>query len=480
LFSSLDFAVFFAIVLAVYPLLGRRAQNGYLLVLSYVFYGWWDWRYLGLILASSTVDFLASRGIVTSSSDAAKKRWLVASLLFNLGVLGFFKYFGFFVESAGDALTAVGFDPHLPVLQIVLPVGISFFTFQSMSYTLDVYLGRTKPTDRYFEYLLFVAFFPQLVAGPIERSSHLLGQIQRDRVMRPQAVWLGLMLIVWGLFKKVVVADNLAIYVDAVYGNVDEHGGLSLLLSTWLFAFQIYCDFSGYSDMAIGIAGILGFDLMTNFRTPYFAADIQEFWRRWHISLSTWFRDYLYVPLGGNRVPLPRRLLNTMIVFVVSGFWHGANWTFVIWGALHGLYLAVRQLRIELLPGAAAAPRGAAGLVDRPAPSLASRAAGVFVTFQLVCLGWVFFRAKSVGEAWEVLATIATTPGTLFVDPALANGLFALVLLLGVELMMGYRRFDEWLAERAAAVQIGVLTLLCVTVTAFAVQAGTRFIYFAF
>jgi D-alanyl-lipoteichoic acid acyltransferase DltB (MBOAT superfamily) len=468
LFNSLDFLVFFVIVLLLYPFLSHRRQNQMLLVASYYFYGSWDWRYLGLIFTTSVVDFYAGYRMSKTDDPRARKGWLAMSVIYNLTVLCFFKYLNFFIHSAADFLTALGLQPNLPTLRIVLPVGISFFVFQSMSYSIDVYRRQTKPVLWLPDYLLFVSFFPQLVAGPIERSGHLSAQLQSPRTMTASGVYTGLSLMLWGLFKKVAVADNLALYVDAVYSNSDRHGGITLLFATYLFAFQIYCDFSAYSDMAIGMARILGVDLMTNFQTPYFSTNVQEFWRRWHISLSTWFRDYVYLPLGGNRVSPRRTQLNTMAVFLISGLWHGANWTYVFWGGLHGAYLVLQRAFTPAREG-------------RPLPPVWwKKGVKIFVTFNLVCLAWVFFRASSLTQAFQILHTIFTTPGTLFWDSWLVNGLFCMVLLLSFEIFIEPRPFDQGMVIRPAWAHLAVGLLLVFTVVLFGSKTGAQFIYFQF
>lgn len=327
------------------------------------------------------------------------KFYLTLSLLFNLGLLGFFKYFNFFIESATDFITLLGFQAHASTLNLILPVGISFYTFQTMSYTIDVYRGKMEPTKDPIAFLAYVAFFPQLVAGPIERASHLLPQFFKKREFEYQQGSDGMKLILWGLFKKMVIADNCALVVNPIFDNYQTASGLELIMGAVLFAFQIYGDFSGYSDIAIGTAKLFGFDLMTNFRTPYFSRDIAEFWRRWHISLSTWFRDYVYIPLGGSQVSKIKAIRNIFIVFLVSGFWHGANWTFIAWGGIHAalfipLFLAGKN-RNYLYEG------------DHLIPSL-MEIIQMGLTFILVCISWVFFRSATISEAWEYLGNISS------------------------------------------------------------------------
>jgi len=368
-----------------------RAQNILLLVASYVFYGWWDWRFLSLIIASTFLDYFVALALQKNDSSLKRKYLLGLSLLGNLGMLGFFKYYNFFVESWVEAWANLGITMEVSTLKIILPVGISFYTFQTLSYTIDVYRKEMQPTKNFIDFAAFVTFFPQLVAGPIERASHLLPQFYKKRIFNYDQAVSGIHLILWGLFKKVVIADSCAIYVNEIFGNYDKLDSLTLLLGSVYFAFQIYGDFSGYSDMAIGFARLFGFNLMLNFNYPYFSRDIAEFWRRWHISLSTWFRDYIYIPLGGSQVGLWFQVRNTFIIFLVSGFWHGANWTFLVWGFLNALLflplLLLKVNRSHLITKSY-------GWVDF---------AKISFTFFMVCIGWVFFRADSISEAFLYL-----------------------------------------------------------------------------
>ena len=348
LFNSPEFLLFLPIVFGLYWFVVQRnlkAQNMLLVIASYVFYGWWDWRFLGLIAFSTLVDYLVGLQIEGAQEKRAKKAWLGVSLLVNLGLLCYFKYSNFFIDSWVDAWASAGVTMHVSSLKVILPVGISFYTFQTLSYSIDIYRGNLKPTRSFINFAAFVSFFPQLVAGPIERASRLLPQIENKRVFKYEEGVAGLRLILWGMFKKVVVADTCAIYANDIFANYTEYSGPTLMLGAVYFAFQIYGDFSGYSDIAIGTAKLFGIQLMTNFKTPYFSRDIAEFWRRWHISLSTWFRDYLYIPLGGSRVGKWKSVRNVFIIFLVSGFWHGANWTFIVWGGIHAALFLPLLLR---------------------------------------------------------------------------------------------------------------------------------------
>ena len=345
-FNSVVYAVFLVLVFGAYWALARkpvRLQNLLVLVASYVFYGWWDWRFLSLIFVSSLADFLVGRALGQTEDARRRKTLLGMSLALNLGILGFFKYFDFFIESFAALLASLGFEVHAPTLRILLPVGISFYTFQTLSYTIDIYRRKIQPTKDIVAFFAFVAFFPQLVAGPIERAKSLLPQFERRRVFSSEQAVSGLRIMLWGYVKKIVIADRLAPLVEAVYGNPEVATGPSIVLATLAFTLQVYGDFSGYSDIAIGSARLFGIELMWNFRTPYFSTSLQELWQRWHISLSTWFRDYVYIPLGGSRVGALRRNFNVIATFTISGLWHGAAWPFVLWGFIHGVGFAVED-----------------------------------------------------------------------------------------------------------------------------------------
>ena len=403
LFNSVEFLVFLPLVFlaywAIHPLTrtaaGLKTQNALLLVASYVFYGWWDWRFLSLIALSTGVDWWVGRRIHACRNASA--HWLALSLVINLGLLGYFKYANFFIASWVDAWGRLGVNVETSTLNLILPVGISFYTFQTLSYTLDIYRGKMKPTDSLLDFAAFVSFFPQLVAGPIERASALLPQIQRPRTFDLRLAQSGLRLLLWGMFKKVVVADTCAPLVDNIFAHHEEYSGLTLIFGAVLFAFQIYGDFSGYSDMAIGTGRLFGIRLNTNFATPYFSRNIAEFWRRWHISLSTWFKDYVYIPLGGSRHGMAQTVRNTFVIFLVSGFWHGANWTFVAWGGLHAL------LFLPLLWKGQNRKHTAAPVQESGFPSWRDLT-GMATTFSMVVVAWVFFRAESLDHATSYLA----------------------------------------------------------------------------
>lgn len=429
LFNSLEFAIFLPVVFLLYWFVVNKSlklQNFLLLAASYIFYGWWDWRFLSLIVISSVVDYLVGIGLGKYQKMSARKWLLALSLLVNLGFLVFFKYFNFFLESFVTAFTFFGQPFDAQRLNIVLPVGISFYTFQTLSYSIDVYRGKLKPTHDVVAFFAFVSFFPQLVAGPIERASNLLPQFDKFRRFNYGVSVDGLRQILWGFFKKMVIADNCAVLVNDIFGNYENLNGSTLVLGAILFAFQIYGDFSGYSDIAIGTARLFGFKLMRNFAFPYFSRDIAEFWRRWHISLSTWFRDYLYIPLGGSRGGTGMKVRNTFIIFIVSGFWHGANWTFIIWGALNAIYflplMLLKQNRKNLdLPAE-----------GRLLPGL-RESFSILTTFAVTLIAWIFFRSPSVGVALDYIGNIFSS--SLFTLPQNlpVRELFFIFILLSVE-----------------------------------------------
>ena len=395
LFNSLPFAVFLPIVFAVYWALRNslRSQNVMLLVASYVFYGWWDARFLSLIVASTVVDYLLGQYLAVATNALKRKLLLTASMIFNLGLLGVFKYYNFFMENFMEIANSVGLYTNPILLKIALPVGISFYTFQTMSYTIDIYRKQLDPTKDFIAFAAFVGYFPQLVAGPIERASNLLPQMSKRRYFDYQKAVDGMRQTLWGFFKKVVIADAVAPLVDQAFGDPNGFSAIALITGALLFSIQIYCDFSGYSDIAIGIAKLFGIELMQNFRTPYFSRDIAEFWRRWHISLSTWFRDYLYIPLGGSRGSTALKVRNTFAIFIVSGFWHGANWTFIIWGLINAL------LFLPLL----LAKRNRSNLNDPEISDLHR----ILLTFSITTIAWIFFRADSLSHAIDYLQNIA-------------------------------------------------------------------------
>ncbi len=406
LFNSLAFLVFLPIVFSLYWFVFRkqlRYQNILILIASYVFYGWWDWRFLILILGSTLLDFYLGIKINQSENHNRRKRFLILSLVFNIGVLGIFKYFNFFKDNFEILLNSLGFKPDFITLEILLPVGISFYTFQTLSYSIDVYRGKLKATNNFIAFASFVSFFPQLVAGPIERASNLLPQFYKKRSFNYKLAMDGIKQIVWGFFMKIVIADNCATYANQVFNDYESYNSLSLFIGALMFTFQIYGDFAGYSNIAIGVSRLFGFNLKQNFAFPYFSRDIAEFWRRWHISLSTWFRDYLYIPLGGSRVDDAKKVRNTFIIFLVSGFWHGANWTFIVWGLLNAIYflplLLLKKNRVNI------------GIIgDRRFPRF-NEIFGMLITFLLTVLAWVFFRSENLTDAFQFIENIFVFSG---------------------------------------------------------------------
>jgi alginate O-acetyltransferase complex protein AlgI len=395
LFNSIDFAFFLPVVFLLYWFVTNKslkAQNLLLLFASYFFYACWDWRFLFLLCFSTLLDYYTGLKIADAQNLRMRKFWIWLSISVNLGFLGVFKYYNFFAESFAEAIAHVGFQVNPWTLKIILPVGISFYTFHGLSYVIDIYYQKIKPEKNFVDYSVFVSFFPLLVAGPIERATHLLPQIKKERTFDYAKAVDGLRQILWGLFKKIVIADQCAEYANLIFNNYTDYSGTTLLLGAVLFAFQIYGDFSGYSDIALGTARLFGIELLRNFAFPYFSRDIAEFWRRWHISLSSWFRDYLYIPLGGSKGGKWMRVRNTFIIFIVSGFWHGANWTFIVWGVLNALYIMPSIIfgtnRVNLDTVAQ----------GRFLPSV-KELFSILTTFTLTVIAWIFFRAENIGHA---------------------------------------------------------------------------------
>jgi len=468
LFNSIDFAIFLPIVFGLFWTLGRygaTVQNWILLTASYVFYGFWDWRFLGLLAFSSAFDYFVGAALYKQEDKRKRKTLFWASVAVNLTLLGFFKYYNFFADSFVNAFSFFGQSVSLGSLKVLLPVGISFYTFQSMSYAFDIYRRELEPVKSIVPFMTFVAFFPHMVAGPIQRASFFLPQFLTHKHFTYDLAAKGLKIMLFGFFTKVVVADRLALYVDAVYGNVDLHTGWSHLLATFFFAFQIYGDFAGYSLIAIGCALLFGFHMSPNFNRPYFSGSFREFWSRWHMSLSTWFKDYLYIPLGGNRGSKSRTYANLFTTFVVSGLWHGANWTFVIWGALHGGYQIVERTLSETL--------------KIKLPKLLS----IPLVFALTCLAWVFFRAANVQDAFHVIGTMFTNLGSsVHVGDIgiLAFSFMGVLLLILIEIMHEYYPNVTLLNHRLAPVRYATIVAMLVFIISLGVFDGSQFIYFQF
>ena len=481
LFDTPIFFVFLLIVVALYwAIKDRRKQNVLLLVSSYFFYGWWDWRFLGLILISTVVDFICARRIARSDNHAHRKLLLSISVALNVVFLGFFKYFDFFVGSAASTLEALGIPVSVHVLGIILPPGISFYTFQELAYIVDVYFGKMEPADSIIDYALFITLFPHLIAGPIQRPSHLLPQVQKPRVLDSDKFFDGIMLIVSGLFRKAVVADNCALIANAAFGGkLGEPSIPVILLGSYAFAWQIYGDFSGYSDIARGAAQLLGFHFMVNFRQPYLSRTLQDFWRRWHISLSTWLRDYLYIPLGGNRKGVAKTYRNLLATMLLGGLWHGANWTFVVWGGIHGLWLSFERMLTGFWssPGAASEREDAGGAGSFW--SVRGWLQRIFL-FHLVCLTWIFFRAMSVSEAFHFIGGIsqwAWRPEYLIALKFLA--LFTIPLFL-LDLVLELRDEEYIFAATPQSWRVATAAALVGVIAFFAANEVSAFIYFQF
>ncbi len=477
LFNSIDFAIFLPIVFLIYWFITNKnlkLQNAFLVVASYFFYGWWDWRFLALIIFSTLLDYWVVRLMAQKTKVLNRKILLWVSILVNLGFLGFFKYYNFFLDNFAQAFSLFGMPISARSLSIILPVGISFYTFQTLSYSIDVYRKKLKPTTDVVAFAAFVSFFPQLVAGPIERATHLLPQFYKRRQFEYHKAIDGLRQILWGFFKKIVIADNCAYFVNIIFEAPQDYSASTLVLGAILFAFQIYGDFSGYSDIAIGTARLFGFNLMQNFAFPYFSRDIAEFWRRWHISLSTWFRDYLYIPLGGSRGSKIKVVRNIFIIFIVSGFWHGANWTFIIWGALNALYFLpllltnINRSHLEIVA------------VHKKWPSVRDFLK-IILTFGLTTLAWIFFRAENITHAFQYIRGICNI--TIFSIPEIrpTNLLLLIVFFLIIE---WWGRRDKYALESFALkwkrpIRFALYYILIILIFSFK-RNNQTFIYFQF
>lgn len=467
-FNSIAFLLFFPIVCLLYYAIpsGRlRARNLLLLGASYYFYMNWEPAYALLLLTSTVVTYLVALGI-ENFTERGKKKWcLIGSLVFNLAILFLFKYYNFLGSNIEVALQMSGLAIDIPEFKLLLPIGISFYTFKALGYSIDVYRGTVKAERDFVDYALFVSFFPALAAGPIDRSNHLLPQFKNRHRFDYEEVMAGLRMMLWGYFLKLVLADRCGIYVDTIFNNIDKHNGGSYLLASLLFPFQIYGDFAGYSLIAIGVARVLGFRLMDNFRRPYLASSIGEFWHRWHISLSTWFRDYVYIPLGGNRVGRVHQYFNLLVTFVVSGIWHGANWTFVCWGSLHGVLLCMEK---------------ALG-IGRQKYSGTRRVGHWAVTFVLVSLAWVLFRANSLHDAMTVITGIFTSPGVPYVDP---KTFMALLLVFPILIVKEMAEENDWNLHvsdsRYWLVRHVYLAAMIALIILFGILGSDQFIYFQF
>lgn len=468
-FNSINFLIFFFITYGLYRCLGHRWQNRMLLVASYVFYGSWDWRFLSLLWLSTLIDYFCGRAICKNKDRTQKRKWLLLSITVNLLILGFFKYFNFFADSLRMLLGSLGLEAHPWTIKIILPVGISFYTFQSISYVIDVYYGRLKAERKLSTYALFLAFFPQLVAGPIERASHMLSQFRTPRVLTGQknreAAWF----MAWGFFLKVFMADNLAKLVEIIFSQTGTVPGIEVLLGAYAFAFQVFGDFAGYSFIAMGVARLLGFELMVNFLYPYFVTNPAEFWRNWHISLSTWLRDYLYIPFGGNRGGLAMTCRNLFLTMFLGGLWHGAGWTFVIWGIYQGLLLISHRLYRTFVP----APQEQPGAI---------RFLKAIIMFQLTALGWMFFRAVSVGQIGDFLKSLLTNMSTPSEKTFYLATQIAFYTWLTVAIMAVQRNRNDLLAvtRLKGFLPWGFYLLMFYLLVIWGEFGGKQFIYFQF
>ncbi|WP_338105755.1 MBOAT family O-acyltransferase [Psychroserpens algicola] len=457
-----------------------------ILVSSYFFYGWWDWRFLGLIAISSLVDYIVGQQLYKTENKKKRKGLLLVSLFVNLGFLVYFKYTNFFIESFVEGFKLFGKDLEISTLNIILPVGISFYTFQTLSYTIDIYRNQLKPTKNWLSFFAFVSFFPQLVAGPIERASHLLPQFYKTYTFNYKQIKSGLLLMAFGLFKKMVIADRAAVVVNQVYNNPADYQGIEVVLATILFAFQIYCDFSAYSDIAIGAARTMGFDLMKNFDSPYFSRSITEFWRRWHISLSTWFRDYVYIPLGGSRKGKYRTYANLFIVFLVSGLWHGAALNFIIWGAIHGVIIVLEKATYKLRKKVFAK-------LNLDKDNFSNQLFFSLITFSIVVFAWIFFRADTFKTASTLIKNSFNNNFTVIFtdrlyDMGLSQGnliilLIFILLLLVFEVYHNRLKIVSLLNKQSIFFRWSVYVVIFMTIVLFGMYGNedkSQFIYFQF
>lgn len=470
LFNSFEFLVFFPIVCLIYFLLkGNKWRISFLLIASYYFYMNWKPVYAVLIMTSTVLTYYCGLLVEKHAENKPKKKaFLVTSLGINFAILFVFKYFNFINESIFGLLEYMGLRWSVPNLDVLLPVGISFYTFQAVGYSIDVYRGSIKAEKSFMTYALFVSFFPQLVAGPIERAKNLLPQFHEEHQFSYDNAIEGLKQMVWGFFMKLCVADVLSEYVNAVFNHVAQHNGTSMIIATIFFTFQIYCDFGGYSNIAIGAARVMGFNLMENFHRPYLSLNIKEFWKRWHISLSTWFMDYVYIPLGGNRVKYPRHLLNLMITFLVSGIWHGASWTFVLWGCLHGVYQVLGNVWRKF--------------VYKPTyNSIISKFCGTVFCFFMVAFAWIFFRANNVNDAFTIVGKIFTDLGAPFIDKTtFFYSFMALFILIFKDLKDNFSWKANFMHSNYSIIRFASSILLIVYILLFGSFESGQFIYFQF
>ena len=477
-FNSFEYAIFLPIIFIIYWFIlnkNLKLQNLFLLISSYFFYSCWDWKFLFLLAFSTILDYISGLKIYNSNTQIKKKIWLIISVSINLGFLGFFKYYNFFIESFADLIQKLGFTAHYSTLNIILPVGISFYTFHGLSYVFDIYNKKIKPSHNWIEYALFVSFFPLLVAGPIERATHLLPQIEKPRKFNYELAVSGLKQILWGLFKKIVIADNCAKAVNLIFNSYESQSGGTLLLGAILFSFQIYGDFSGYSDIALGSGKLLGIKLIKNFNYPYFSRSIAEFWRRWHISLSSWFKDYLYIPLGGSKGGTIKRIRNTFIIFLVSGFWHGANWTFILWGGLNALFILPSIIFKTNRNNMDIVAKG------KILPNFKEFFQIVY-TFLLASFAWIFFRSESLSQAFSYINKMFNS--IHLPDLSIFNlSLFPLLLLLILVEWKGRENnyaIEKLFYKSKTCIRWSFYYILIILMLVFGQKNSQEFIYFQF
>lgn len=477
LFNSLEYLIFLPVIFFIYWVVNKKSlqlQNILLLVSSYFFYACWDWRFLFLLMFSTVLDYFTGIKMHEAENRIHKKFWFWLSIVINLSFLGIFKYYNFFADSFAEVLSNFGFQANFWTLKIILPVGISFYTFHGLSYVIDIYKDRIEPEKNIVTYSLFVSYFPLLVAGPIERATHLLPQIKKRRIFKYEKAIDGIQQIIWGLFKKIVIADSCAIYANEIFDNYENVNSLTLIIGAIYFTFQIYGDFSGYSDIALGTSKLFGIDLLRNFNYPYFSRDIAEFWRRWHISLSSWFRDYLYFPLGGSRGGLMMKIRNTFIIFLVSGFWHGANWTFIVWGFLNALYFMPLLItnnnrnNIEIIAK------------DKALPNIKEFFQMLF-TFTLTVLAWVFFRSETVGQAFLYIKRIFSfnfKGGIQYLSIERYSVELFLLLLMFIIFEWNSRQFEHPFFGKFKNIKMVFVILLIIILGVY--STASDFIYFQF
>lgn len=471
LFNSFEFLIFFPIIFTGYWLLNKdlKKQNILLLLSSYIFYAWWDWRFLSLIIVSSFIDFTAGSKIFNSKTKKQRKNWLLVSLIANLGLLSFFKYYNFFAESFADLANVFGWQPDDLTLNIILPVGISFYTFQTLSYTIDIYRKQFQPTNDIISFFTYISFFPQLVAGPIERASNLLPQIEKKRIFKKEWFNEGVIQILVGLFRKIVIADTIGAYVDTVYGGIEIYNSTTIILATFFYAFQIYYDFAGYSDIAIGTAKLIGFKFNQNFNLPYFSKSLTEFWRKWHMSLSYWLRDYLYISLGGNRKGIKITYRNLMLTMLLGGLWHGSSWNFIIWGGIHGVVLSFEKY-----------------LKSNPKLKISNKLKflGYPITFSIVLLSWVFFRSQDLNSALLAIKNIFqfnfSSPFIGDIN-VVVNSIIVLSIGMLFDLYLFNKQIDlENFATKYSILKIAIISSIIILLINLFYSTSKNFIYFQF